>query len=114
MAASLLYVPARLLADEGRSWQTPASPVQYLNVHFLETADGRYFPRYPQGVPVAIAAVRKLAGADAALALNLLLASLLVFAVYLLAEPLVAPLAALAVAVHPAASYRFEKSPGEG
>ena len=39
--ASGYYVPARLLATEGHSWVRPESPVEYLNVHFMETPDGR-------------------------------------------------------------------------
>ena len=106
--ASGYYLPARLLATEGHSWVRPESPVEYLNVHFMETPDGRYFGRYPPGLPVLAAAVRVTAGPPAAIALDLVLASVLVFATFLLAAPLVgapfALLAAVAVAVHPAAN----------
>ncbi len=93
-------VQARLLAEEGRTWFATASPVQYVGMHWLETAPGVFHSRYPAGLPVFMAAAWKIGGLDAAVLINPLLASATVLLVFFLARRLVsAPYALLAAAV---------------
>jgi 4-amino-4-deoxy-L-arabinose transferase-like glycosyltransferase len=86
--ASGYFVQARLIATEGRSWLRQESPAQFIGVHWLETADGRFFSRYPPGLPVALAGVYRALGPAAALAVVPLLATLAVALTFLLARPL--------------------------
>ena len=81
-------VQARLLAEAGRTWFTAESPVQYIGMHWLETAAGVFHSRYPAGLPLLFAAAWKLGGLDAALLVNPLLASATVLLVFFLARRL--------------------------
>jgi hypothetical protein len=41
------FAQTRLIADQGRTWFEPESPLQYVGVHRLNTEGYRYFSRYP-------------------------------------------------------------------
>ncbi|MCX7591123.1 MAG: hypothetical protein N2255_05785, partial [Kiritimatiellae bacterium] len=68
------FAQGTLLARTGRTWFTLDSPVQYVGVHWMRTPDGRYFSRYPPGLPVVIAVVTLLFGPEASVAINPVLA----------------------------------------
>jgi hypothetical protein len=91
---------ARLIAEAGRTSFTPSSPVQYVGMHWLETADGIFHSRYPAGLPLLMAAAWKAGGLAAALWINPLLASATVLLVFLLGRRFAPdPFALLAAAV---------------
>ena len=98
-------VQARLIATEGRTSFTVASPVQFVGMHWLETQDGVFRSRYPAGLPGLMAAAWKIGGPTAALLVNPVLASATVLLVFLLARGLMgerfALLAAALVATIP-------------
>ena len=60
-------VQARLIATEGKTHLTTASPAQFVGMHWLETADGVFHSRYPAGLPLLFAAAWKIGGLKAAL-----------------------------------------------
>jgi 4-amino-4-deoxy-L-arabinose transferase-like glycosyltransferase len=101
-------VQARLLAFEGRTGFTPASPAQFVGMHWLETDSGAFHSRYPSGLALLFAIAWKIGGFTAALLVNPLLASATVAAVFFLARRFVnewlALLAAAAFAAVPAAN----------
>ncbi|MDO8541271.1 MAG: glycosyltransferase family 39 protein, partial [Opitutaceae bacterium] len=101
-------VQARLIAVEGQTSFTSASPVQYVGMHWLETSHGVFHSRYPAGLPLLFAAAWKLGGLTAALLVNPLLASATVLLVFFLARPMTggwfALLAAAVVASAPVAN----------
>ena len=66
----------RLLAEDGRTWFELETPVQYVGFHWLQGADGRWFSRYPPGLPLAIAVFFKAFGYRGGLLLTPLLALL--------------------------------------
>ena len=41
------YAQARFIAESGRTWFEPESPLQYTGPHWLKTESGRFFSRYP-------------------------------------------------------------------
>jgi len=51
------WAQASLLATTGRTWFVPEADPQYVGMHWLVTDSGRYYSRYPPGLPVLIAAV---------------------------------------------------------
>jgi hypothetical protein len=91
---------ARLIANEGRTSFSPASPLQFVGMHWLETKPGVFHSRYPAGLPMLQAAAWKIGGIRAAVLINRLLASATVLLVFALARRWVAaPYALLAAAV---------------
>jgi len=78
------FAQARLIAEHGRTWFEPESPLQYVGGHWLKTESGRYFSRYPPGLPAVLAAAYKLGPAEAALLVNPLLTSLTLLGISLL------------------------------
>lgn len=96
-------VQARLIAEEGRTAFEAKSPAQFVGTHWLETQSGVFHSRYPAGVAALFALAWKLGGLDAALLVNVVLASATLLAVYGLARRFVdgwlALLAAAVVAV---------------
>jgi len=93
------------LAHDGRTWFTPTSDIQYIGAHWLVTPEGRYYSRYPAGLPVTIAVVTKLCGYRASVLLNPLFAVLALLGTYCLARRLAGPrwglLAPLLLALNP-------------
>ncbi|MBI5770133.1 MAG: glycosyltransferase family 39 protein [Verrucomicrobia bacterium] len=79
-------VQARLIATQGKTHLTTASPAQFVGMHWLETTDGVFHSRYPAGLPLIFAAAWKIGGLRAALLVNPLLASATVLLVFLLAR----------------------------
>ncbi len=79
-------VQARLLATEGRSGFTVESPVQYVGPHWLAAPGNAFYSKYPPGLPAIMSAVWRLLGPNAALAVNPVMASLTLLAVFLLAR----------------------------
>ena len=78
------FAQARLIAEHARTWFEPESPLQYIGVHWLRTEDGRYFSRYPPGLPLVLAVVFKLGGPKAALLVNPILTSLTLLGLFML------------------------------
>ncbi len=99
------FLQGRLLAQEGRTWLEPESPVQYVGVHWLVTPGGKFFSRYPPGFPLLIAAAYKAGGPTAALLVNPLLATLTLLFLFLLCRPWIGPWPALL------ASFLFALNP---
>ena len=99
------YPQAALIAETGQDWFRPETPLRYLGLHWLETADGRFFSRYPPGVAVLMLLPYKLFGPGAALRLTLLLASLSLLLTFLLIQKRASPWLALGLvttlAFHP-------------
>lgn len=79
-------VQARLIAEAGRTSFSPTSTVQFVGMHWLETAEGIFHSRYPAGLPLLMAAAWKFGGLTAALWINPLLASATVLLVFFLAR----------------------------
>lgn len=93
-------VQARLIVEGGQTGFSPAAPVQYVGMHWLETRDGVFHSRYPAGLPLLMAAAWRIGGLPAALLVNPVLASATVLLVFFLARPFAGgPLALLAAAV---------------
>ena len=89
---------ARLIAESGRTYFATTSPVQFVGMHWLETAPGEFHSRYPAGLPLLFALAWKLGGLTAALLVNPLLASGTVLLVFFLARRLTGGWAALLAA----------------
>jgi hypothetical protein len=78
------FTAGKNVADCGRPALARESPLQFIGIHWIENAHGRYFSRYPPGVPAILATLFKLGGSGAALMLNPLLvaaAMVLIFTV---------------------------------
>lgn len=93
------------LAHTGQTWFVPTSDIQYVGAHWLVTPEGKYYSRYPAGLPVAIALVTKLFGYRASVLLNPFFAVLALVGTYFLARRLAGPrwalLAPLFLALNP-------------
>jgi 4-amino-4-deoxy-L-arabinose transferase-like glycosyltransferase len=93
------------LAQTGRTWFRPESDIQHIGAHWLVTEDGRYFARYPAGLPVLVAAVTKLFGYRFSVWINPVLSILALVGVYQLTRRLAGPrwalLAPLFLALNP-------------
>ncbi len=77
------FAQAKLIADEHRTYFETESVLQYVGIHWLKTVDNKYFSRYPPGFPVILAIVFRIFGPEAALLVNPLMASLSLFALFL-------------------------------
>ncbi|MEZ5989742.1 MAG: glycosyltransferase family 39 protein [Planctomycetota bacterium] len=102
------FVQAALLVDHGSTELVPSSPLDYIGMHFLETADGRFFSRYSPGLGVLMAGPYALWGPEAALKLQPLMAAATILLLFLLVRRYagdgLALLAALLWALHPLAA----------
>ena len=85
------WAQGSLLARTGRTWYVPESDVQYVGMHWLVTADGRYFSRYPPGLAVLVALVYRLWGYEAAVLINPTLAVLGLLGMFLLGRQALGP-----------------------
>ncbi|MBI1387214.1 MAG: hypothetical protein GC154_02040 [bacterium] len=98
-------IQARLIADEGRTWFTRESSLQFISPHWLETYPDQYFSRYPIGYSLLQAVVYSVAGIHAMLYLNVLLTSANLFLLYLVGRNLIGEwwslIAALIMAANP-------------
>ena len=104
------YAQARFIAQEGRTWFEPDSPLQYTGPHWLKTESGKFFSRYPPGLPVIAAAVYKFFGAYASLLVNPVLTTLSLLALYLICANWIGRnwglLAVLVMAFNPMVNYQ--------
>lgn len=89
------WAQGRLLADTGQTWFKPESPLRFIGMHWLVMDEERYASRYPPGLPVLIAAVCKVFGADASMLLNPLFALASLAGVYFILVRLLSPTAGL-------------------
>ena len=78
------FAQARRIAMTGRAWFEPASPLEYIGIHWLKTDGGRYYCRYPPGLPLIQAAAFRLGGPRAALVLHPVMASLSLLGLFLI------------------------------
>ncbi len=85
------YPQTALIAETGHDWFRPQTPLRYLGTHWLETADGRFFSRYPPGVGILMLIPYKVFGPGPALRLTLLLASLSLLLAFLLIQKRAGP-----------------------
>ena len=90
------FTPARLLVTEGTTSLHPASPAEFIGYHWLDGDDGRFYVRYPPGLPLILATADSLGGSTAAQAVTRLLATLSVLLFFLLARRWVGSRLALA------------------
>lgn len=99
------FAQARFLAENGRTYFKPESPLSYIGRHWLETADGRFYSRYPPGVGILTAIPYLFFDPKGGLYLTPILAGLTVLLFFLLCRfhigGWVALAAALVYAVHP-------------
>jgi len=99
------FAQATHIARDGRTWFEPESPLQYINMHWMKTEDGRYFSHYPPGFGVVLALPFRLGGPAAAMIVNPLMASLTLVGLYLVCAAWVGAgwglLAAALLAVNP-------------
>ena len=97
------WAQGSLLFTRWRSWFKPECTFQYVGAHWLKTESGRYYSRYPPGLPVLVGLVYRLFGYKASVLVNPSLASLSLVGLYLLLRRMVgrwwglAGVAALAV-----------------
>ena len=104
------FAQARLIVTDARAWFRPDVPLQYVGMHWLRTPDGRFFSRYPPGLPVLLAVPLWLFGPTAALLVNPILASLALVGLYLICREWVDEkwglVAVAAMALNPVANAR--------
>ncbi len=62
------------MLEEGRTWFTLDSPIQYVGMHSLRDASARYVSRYSPGMAILVAAVTRTASVEASIAINAVLA----------------------------------------
>ena len=89
------WAQGRLLADTGQTWFKPESPLRFIGMHWLVMDGERYASRYPPGLAVAIAAVCKVFGPDAAMLLNPLFALATLAGIFFILARLLSPAAGL-------------------
>ena len=85
------WAQASLLFTTGRTWFEPEVDSQYVGTHWLVTDSGRFYSRYPPGLPVLVSLVYRVFGYRASVLVNPLLATLTLAGVYLLLRRLLAP-----------------------
>lgn len=79
----------RLIAETGRAWFELETPTQFVGFHWLRGESGKYYSRYPLGLPLIIAAAYKLGGGVGGLLVTPLLALLTAAGVYCLSRRLI-------------------------
>lgn len=98
-------VGGRMLAEHFSPGLKPGDPYAFVGRMWVAAPDGRYFPKYPAGLPVIVAVVYKLAGPAAAYFISPVAMTLALVAVFLIARLVVGSfggaLAALIVATSP-------------
>ncbi len=77
-------VAGKLLARTGSPGFVPPDPYALVGKMWIGTADGRFYPKYPLGQPLLVAAAIKTLGLSAAFAVNPLLMALALLGVFLL------------------------------
>ena len=102
------FAQATYLAQHGRASFVPASPIQYIGMHWLKTDDGRYFSHYPPGFSLVLTVPFMLGGPTAAMVVNPLMSTLTLVGLYLVASIWLGPkwglLSAALMAFNPAAN----------
>ncbi|MBT4484363.1 MAG: hypothetical protein HOC71_11885 [Candidatus Latescibacteria bacterium] len=78
------FAQAKLIAREHRTYFETESDVQFVGAHWHRSDDDRYFSKYPPGFPAVIAVVFRIFGPEASLLINPLMASLSLFALFLI------------------------------
>ncbi len=77
-------VSGKLLAATGSPGFVPPDPYALVGKMWIGTADGRFYPKYPLGQPLLVAAATETLGLSAAFAVNPLLMALALLGVFLL------------------------------
>lgn len=77
-------VSGKLLAETGSPGFVPPDPYALVGKMWIGTAEGRFYPKYPLGQPLLVAAAIKTLGLWAAFAINPLLMALALLGVFLL------------------------------
>jgi hypothetical protein len=78
------FKQAQLIADHGRTWIQEESPIQYIDLHWMEAEGNRIYSHYPPGLPVIIAILFKLFGPDAGILVNYVLTTLTLLGLFVL------------------------------
>jgi len=81
----------KLIATTGKTYFRPDSDLLFIGYTWSEAENGNYRTIWPPGYPLALATVYRLAGPEAALYVDALLASLVVLAVFLLCRAWAGP-----------------------
>lgn len=84
------WAQGSLLFTTGRTWFEPESDSQYIGIHWLIAPSGRYFSRYPPGLPALIGLVYWTLGYKASVFVNPALALLSLIGFFLLLRRLLA------------------------
>ena len=82
------FAQGTLLVTTGHTWFVPQSDAQYIGMHWLITADGKYISRYPPGLAVVVALVYAVGGYAATTLINPALSLLALIGTYKLARRL--------------------------
>ena len=103
------YAQARMIATEGRTGFEAESPVEHIGIHWLEAENGRFFSRYPAGLPTLLAGAWLVGGPDAPFYVDTVLLTLTLLALFLLCRPWVggglALAAVIVLAAHPTVNH---------
>jgi len=106
--ANSYFVQARLIAQKGKTYLVPESPLQYIGFHWNHTKENRYYCTHAPGFSFVLAIVYKLFGPTAALLASPVMASLSLLGLFLLCRLWVGNgwglLAAALMAVNPFAN----------
>jgi len=104
------FAQARLIATTGQTWFSSESLLQYVGGHWIDRGDGRFFSRYPPGLPVVAAIFFMAGGHKAALFVNPLLTAFTLLGLFFLCRLWIgerwAMLAVLVMAFNPVVNGR--------
>ena len=78
------FAQTKLIAREHRTYFETESDIQFVGAHWHRSDDNRYFSKYPPGLPAVLAVVFRIFGPEASLLVNPLMASLSLFALFLI------------------------------
>jgi hypothetical protein len=92
------WAQGSLLFGEGRTWFKTECDMQYVNMHWLVTPEGKYFSRYPPGLAVVVGLVWRVFGHEAGVLVNPVLATLSLLGLFFLTRRMLGPWWALAAA----------------
>jgi hypothetical protein len=99
------WAQGSLLVNTGKTYIEPESDLQYIEHHWVENENGRYYSYYPPGLSVLVGVVYKTLGYKASTWINPVLATLTLVGLFLLVRKLINPfwalLATLALAMVP-------------
>ena len=104
MDENAYLVSARLLAQTGSPGFAAPDPYSFVGPMWIRTVDGRFYPKYPLGQTLLLAAAFKAGGPRAAFLVNPLLMTLALAGVFLLGREVAGSLAGLLALLAMAAS----------